>query len=310
MTDVLVNISGAGGGLGADIDFIVELVEPDWPIEQVLTRQAGFSVDPYIAVRGQPVAGTPTVRTYFFAGGEKQWVADQTDKNSLELDAWSRWVPEDLEGDRTVWEGTGSRPLTLRAVASGPTIQTGDRVVTVNGKWKGATVAVFNNGGEMTSPFPGVAEYGMVFVVSLGRANYGSYGIFGQSDSSNGGGDKYASLLYGSQDYLIAVQDAYPMVPFLTTVPETELRVVAMWVSDEDKKLMVSHISRRQKVEREITTSPFAKGVAGSGKLVVGGSRIANAQPANMRVADMALCGTEGSYATTIRQYVGWYLRE
>lgn len=309
---VYARLSPIEGEVGVNADGWLHLVNPTYDLEQVATRQAGYTVEPYVAIDGRAQALPVSATTSLEVQGYSDVPIQAPEPLAVPMNASSRWIATKETYNGLLWAPVaGDRPFALEAGSGAPPDLYDDLYsYTLGTRRVSATVLDFSGAESLSARVEGWPGVVAVAAVVLRRSDTPWYGIF-DFEEPGGSSSAYASLRYTADDELQAWHRATKMITVRRISSETDLVLVGMAVDDASGLLAYTAVTAGRRTRRSIVLPGDTDLIPTSGSFTIGQALGTVGSGAIMQVLDVSVRvgpADEDSLDDLMSRYVGLYL--
>lgn len=287
------------GDLACNVETWMHLTNPVYDLEQVATRQAGYSVEPYICLDGQARAFPVTATTSLEVKGFSEVPLGSRQPLDTDMNVSSRWVatPEDYNGLQ--WApAAGNRSFSMEGKAGeAPALLFDTYSYTLGRRRVSATVLDFDGSEMLSMPVTGWSGLTVVMAAVLRRGSYRWYGVMALADTADADSSRYPSLRYTDTDELELWHDEHRLLTARRSTAETELVIVGMCVDEADDTVGYMAVTPGRTARRVMRTPSDAPNIPSDGVLVLGRAAGTPSTGAVMQVIDVSVRVDDGSFA-------------
>lgn len=277
--------------VAVNLDGWLHLTNPVYDLEQVATRQAGYSVEPYVAVDGMARAFPTSAVTSLSIKGYSEVPVGGSDPLATDMEATSRWVATQKSYTGLLWApAAGSSPFPFYATpGDSPALIHDVYSYTVGQRRFSATVLDFDGAESLFTPVAGWPAFALTVAMVLRRGRGEWYGLVDIAESVDSSSSGYVSMRYDSEDRLQLWHNSTCLLTSRRTSEETDLVVVGVFASEVSDEVGYIAATPGRRATRRTVTPGDKPNVVPSGVLVLGRSAGQSGAGAVMQVLDVSV---------------------
>lgn len=279
------------GSLAVNIDGWLHLVNPTYALEQVATRQAGYSIEEYVSVDGQARVLPVTAVTSLEVKGYSEVPLRSREPLAVAMDVSSRYIPRGSDYNGLLWApASGNRAFSFAALQEeAPALLENVPAYTVSGRWTTGDVLDFDGTEALTAPVKSWPGFIAVMAVVLRRGRGHWYGILDVTPPGPVSESPYVSLHYTDEDRLELWHDNSLVASAQRTSDVTDLVIIGMCVDEASDVIGFAAATPGQRATRSFATPKETQNLPVSGEIVVGRAAGQRNDGAVMQLVDLSV---------------------